>query len=212
MRNLTDSTPALYPMTDPPVFSKIDADRILKRAAEIEGSEDAKPLTVAELRSIAGEAGFGSHAVERAIAEAKRAAATDTRRPPVQRSGVIITHFSTIRSVPLEVSSEQLMRAVRLFQPYREGPAQVKLEEHQLTWRDRKGIRFTVTSSGRGTEIRVLVSKFLARRGRWMGWVKASADRLETLVFMVATQDEPNPQLQAKLPNPRAFPSSSSES
>ena len=38
-------------------------------------------------------------------------------------------------ALPLQISSEQLMRAVRLFQPYREGPAQIKLEEQQITWR-----------------------------------------------------------------------------
>jgi hypothetical protein len=189
-------------MTDPPVFSKLDADRILKRAAEIEGSEDTKPLTVTELRSIAEEAGFGSQAVERAIAEARRAATAGIRRPPVEKSGAIVTHLSTHRSVPIEVSSEQLMRAVRLLQPYREGPAQVKLEEHQITWRDRKGLRFTVTSSGGVTEVNVFVSKFILRRGRWIGWVKSAADRLETLVFMVAAQDEPTSEFLARLPSP----------
>jgi hypothetical protein len=49
------------------MFSKIEADRILKRAVEIEGSEDGRPLSIDELRSIAGEAGFGSEAIERAI-------------------------------------------------------------------------------------------------------------------------------------------------
>jgi hypothetical protein len=189
-------------MTDPNTFSKLDADRILKRAAEIDGSEDTKPLTATELRSIAGEAGFSPQAVERAITEAKRAASARIHRPPVQRSGLIIVHLSTIRSASVEVSSEQLMRAVRLFQPYREGPAQVKLEEHQITWRDRKGIRFTVTSADGTTQIRVFVSKILIRRGRWMGWVNSAADRLETLVYMVATQDPQKNQILAQLPAP----------
>ena len=61
--------------------------------------------------------------------------------------GLLIVYLSTIRIIPIEVSSEQLMRAVRLFQPYREGPAQVKLEEHQITWRDLMGVSFTVTSA-----------------------------------------------------------------
>lgn len=187
-------------MTDPPMFSRIDADRILKRAGEIEGSEDARPLSVEELRLIAGEAGFGAQAVERAIAEAQQAATTEVHRHPVHRWGVVVTHLSTIRSVPLEVSSEQLMRAVRLFQPYREGPAHVKLEEDQITWRDRKGIRFTATSGGGVTEIQVSVSKILLRRGRWVGWVKSAADRLETLVFLVATRDPPGTRLPAHLP------------
>jgi hypothetical protein len=178
-------------MTDPIIFSKLDADRILKRAAEIEGSDDSKPLTDAEIRSIAEEAGFGRRAVERAIAEAKRVATAKVLSPPVQKSGRIITHLSTFRTVPVEVDSEQLTRAVRLFQPYKEGPAQVKLEDHQITWRDRKGIQFTVTSAAEVTEIRVYVAKPLMFRGRWIGWVKAAADRLEMLVLMVATQDPP---------------------
>jgi hypothetical protein len=101
----------------------------------------------------------------------------------------VIRQLFTTRTLPVEVTSEQLMRAVRLFQPYREGPAQVKLEEHQITWRDQKGIRFTVVSSEGRTEIKVFASRFLPFVGRWMGWVKAAADRLETLVFMVAAQD-----------------------
>ena len=179
-------------MIDSHMFSKFDADQILRRAAEIEGSEDARPVTVGELRSIAGEAGFGSQAVERAIAEAQQAARTEVARHPVQKSGLLITYLSTIRAIPIDVSSEQLMRAVRLFQPYREGPAQVKLEEHQITWRDRKGLSFTVTSAGGATEIRVFVSKILIRRRRWIGWVQSAADRLESLVLLVATQDLPS--------------------
>jgi hypothetical protein len=182
------------------VFSKIDVDRILKRAAEIEGSEDARPLTVDEPRAIANEAGFGSRAVDRAIAEARRSASAEVHRHPVHRSGLIITQLSTVRSLPIEVSSEQLMRAVRLLQPYREGPAQVKLEEDQITWRDRKGLRFTVTSGAGGVEIQVFVSKILLRRGRWMGWVKAAADRLETIVYLVASQDTPTSEFLAQLP------------
>jgi hypothetical protein len=189
-------------MNDPNLFSKIDADRILKRAAEIEGSEDSKPLNANELRSIAEEAGFGSRAVERAIAEAKRASSTEARRPPVQKSGFIFRHYSTARSLPIELSSEQLMRAVRLFQPYRDGAAQVKLEEHQITWRDRKGIRFSVVSAGGGTEINVFVSRILALSGRWMGWVKAAADRLETLIFMVSALDGPTEHLLSKPHSP----------
>ena len=79
--------------------------------------------------------------------------------------------------------------AGRLFQPYREGPAQVKLEEHQIRWRDRKGLGFTVSSSGGVTEIQVLVSRVMIRRGRWVGWVKSASDRLEALVLLVAAQN-----------------------
>jgi hypothetical protein len=78
---------------------------------------------------------------------------------------------------------------VRLLQPYLDGPAQVKLAENEVTWRDRRGLEFTITS-GRGvTEIRVYVSKLLFRRGRWRGWVKAAADRLETLLLLIATRE-----------------------
>lgn len=182
-------------MSETPVFSRVDADRILKRAAQIEGSEDAGRLTLDELRSIAGEAGFGPSAVDRAIAEARVAASLDVHRPPVRRSGLLRTHLSAVREIPTEVTSAQLMRAVRLFQPYREGAPQVKLEEQELTWKDRKGIRFTVTSGAGVTEIRVFVSKFLLRRGRWTSWVKAAADRLEALVLLVvAGQDLAEPQ------------------
>jgi hypothetical protein len=186
--------PTLQRMADWPMFSRMDADRILRRAAEIEGTEDAGPLTVAELRSIAGEAGFGSRAVERAIVEAQQADAAEVSRHPVQKSGLVITHLSTMRAVPIEISSDQLMSAVRLFQPYREGPAHIDLGEHQIMWRDLKGLRFAVTSAGGVTEIRVLVSKFLVRKGKWMGWVKSAADRLEALVYLVATRNLPSAQ------------------
>jgi hypothetical protein len=112
------------------------------------------------------------------------------RRPPVQTSGIVVAHLSAIREIPIEIGPDQLMRAVRLFQPYRDGAPQVKLEEHEVSWRDRGGLRFAVTSGGGITEIRVFASKLLLRRGRWIGWVKAAADRLETLILLVATQDE----------------------
>lgn len=176
-------------MTDARTFSKIDADRILKRASEIEGSEDSRRLTLDELRLIAVEAGFGPQAVERAIAEAQAVTALDVRHPPVQKWGLVVTHLSTTREIPLRLTADQLMRAVRLFQPYRDGSAQVKLEEREISWRDRKGLQFTITSAGGVTEVRVYVSKLLVRRGRWKGWVKAAADRLEMLVLMVASRE-----------------------
>ncbi len=175
-------------MADSPTFSKIDADRILKRAAEIEGSEDTRPLTIDELRSIAGEAGFGAHAVERAIVEAQQAAPTEVRHHPVQKSGLLIAHLSTVRTIPIGISSDQLMKAVRLFQPYRDGPAQVNLGERQITWQDRKGLRFTVTSAVGVTEVGVYVSKFFVRKRRWMKWVKSAADHLEALMFLVSNR------------------------
>jgi hypothetical protein len=179
-------------MIQPPLFSKLDADRILRRAAEIEGSGDAGALTLDELRSIAGEAGFGSQALELAIAEAQESRLSEGRSQPVQKWGLVITHLSTLRMIPVEIGSDALMRVVRLFQPYREGPAHVKLEEHEITWRDRKGLRFAMTSAGGMTEIRVYVSKFLLlRKGRWMGWVKSAADRLEALTVLVSRRDEP---------------------
>jgi hypothetical protein len=176
-------------MNDPSTFSKLDADRILRRAAEIDGSDDGRRLTVDELRSIAGEAGFGLRAVERAIAEVQEAGRAEIRRPPVQRWGLVVTHLSAIREIPIQVDSEQLMRAVRLFQPYRDGPAHVKLEEHEITWRDRKGLSFSVTSAGGVTEIRVYAAKVLIRRGRWAGWVRSAADRLEMILLLVARQE-----------------------
>ena len=174
------------------MFNKLDVHRILRRAAEMEGSEDPALLTVEELRAIAGEAGFGAHSVDRAIAEAQKAGPVSGHRHPVQKSGVVITHLSTIRTIPIEISSEQLMTAVRLFQPYREGPAQVNLGEHEMTWRDRTGLRFTVTTGAGVTQIRVFASKIMVRRGRWMGWVNAAADTLESLVFLLANGDQPD--------------------
>ncbi len=171
------------------MFSKSQADRILKRAAEIEGSEDASPISIAELRSIAGEAGFGSDAVERALGEARQLALQGVPPQPVMRSGTVITRLSASRTVRVALTSEQLMRAIRLFQPYREGAAQVKLEEDRLTWRDRKGLVFTMWSAGGVTEIHVFVSKALLRRRRWTEWVKSAADRLEVLTLLVDTGD-----------------------
>ena len=189
-------------MANSPMFSKIDADRILKRAAEIEGSEDSGPLTIDELRSIAGKAGFGAQAVERAIVEAQQARPMDVRHNPVQKSGWVFVHLSTVRSIPIGITSDQLMKAVRLFPPYREGPAHVNLGDHEITWRDRKGLRFTVTSAGGVTEVRVFVSKLFVRRVTWMKWVKSAADRLEELVFLVAARELPSAQqLEATLPN-----------
>ena len=111
------------------------------------------------------------------------------RSDPVQRSGLVITHLSTVRAIPIDITSEQLMRAVRLLQPYRDGPAHINLEEHQVTWRDRKGLRFTVTSAAGVTEIRVMVSRPIARARKWTTWVKAAADRLESLIYLVAARD-----------------------
>jgi hypothetical protein len=176
-------------MSDLTRFSRIDADKILRRAAELDGAQDAPSLSLAELRAIADEAGFEAQSLERALREAREAADHEVRYHPVQKSGLIILDLSTIRKVPIPLSSEQVMRVVRLFQPYREGPAQVKLEEGQITWRDRKGIRFSVISGIDGTEIRVKVSRLTIRRGRWISWVKTAADRLETLASVVARTD-----------------------
>lgn len=188
-------------MKDSPIFTKLDADRILRRAAEIDGSDDTRRVTLDELRAIAGEAGFASQAVERAIAEAREAATAGARIAPVQKWGWVVTHLSSVREIPVHIDSDRLMRVVRLFQPYREGPAQVRLEEHEITWQDRKGLRFSVTSAGGRTEVRVYVSKVLLRRGRWIGWVKAATDRLEMLVLLVASRDGSGPS-PAALPGP----------
>ena len=53
--------------------------------------------------------------------------------------------------------------------------------------------------------IRVYVAKPLLRRSRWMGWVKSAADRLETMVFMVSSQDSSGTHLLVDPPrNPIA--------
>ncbi|GEM_PF-1383284 len=177
-------------MNELPSFSKSDTDRILRRAAEIDGSEEAGPVSVEELRSIASEAGFGAQAVERAIAEAQRAAVATIQRNPVQKPGLVWVFMSTTRTIPIELNSEQLMWAIRLFAPYREGPPQVNLEADRITWRERKGLRFTVTPGGGVTEVSVVISRPLIRRRRMKGWISDAADRLESLILMVAALDQ----------------------
>lgn len=177
-------------MVDTTRFSKVDADRILRRAAELDGNDEARFMSVDELRAIAGEVGLGSEALDRAIAEARSAGTPGVRRPPVQKWGIIWTHLSVVREIPLELDSDHLLRLVRLVQPYRDGPAQVELQQHEITWRDGRGLRFAVTSAGGVTEVRVFMDKFVIRRGRWKRWVKAAVDRLENLVFLVAEQQE----------------------
>lgn len=177
-------------MSDSTLFTKLDADRILQRAAEIEGSDPDRAMSVSEIRGIAGEAGFGATAVERAIAEALEVGPPGSVRASVEREGILLVKMWTIRTIPVELDSDQLIRAVRLFQPYREGPANVNLEDRQITWRDRKGLMFHLMSYGGETEIRVRVSKLLVLRGgRMMGWVRAAADRLESLIYLVAARD-----------------------
>ena len=58
--------------------SDSQADRILQRAAEIESAGESRPRSVAELRSIANEAGFDPDAMEQAISE------TLTKEPEAQ--------------------------------------------------------------------------------------------------------------------------------
>ncbi len=169
-------------------FSRGDADRILRRAAEIEGADDERRMSLAELRAIAGEAGFSPQTVERAIADVQTASLAASRQTPVKKSGIVMAHLSTVREIPVGLDGDQLMRVVRLFSPYREGPTQVKLDDDEITWRDRKGVRFAIASVGGLTEVRVYVSGILFRRGRWFGWVKAAADRLEMLALLVAGQ------------------------
>lgn len=167
-------------------FSKLEVDRVLRRAAEIEGSEESRPISGEELRSIAGEAGFGAHAVERAIREIRQEALRAVERTPVEISGLIVPSVSARRKIPVQISSEELMMAVRLLQPYREGPAQIKLDADRVHWRDRKGLNFVVSSARGVTEIKVRVARPMLRRRLWIGWVKAAADQLESLVLLVA--------------------------
>jgi hypothetical protein len=149
-------------------FSRVDADRILRRAAEIEGA--------------------GDETIERAIADVESASLVASRQTPVKKSGLVVAHLSTEREIPVGLNGDQLMQVVQLFPPYREGPAQVKLDEHEIAWHDGKGIRFAITSVGGLTEVHAYVSGFLFRRRRWARWVKAAADRLEILALLVAGQ------------------------
>lgn len=177
-------------MTDGTEFTRIEADRILRRAATLEGSPDALRVSAAELRAIAREAGFAPQVVERAMEEVRESSNQPPPAPPVQGWGIVVMNRATLRQVPVEIDSDQLMRAVRLLQPYREGPARLSLEEGEVSWRDRRGLRFTVTTRPGLTEIRVHVAKLALRRKRWTRWVKAAADRLEELVVLVAERDE----------------------
>lgn len=182
-------------MHDTPTFSKTHADRILKRAAEIEGSEDHNPVSVEELRSIAGAAGFGPKAIDRAITEALRDGVVQEQKPEVKASGVIVTNLSTYRVIPIPLDSQLLIRAVRLFQPYRDGVTPVTIEEHRITWKDRAGIRFSVLSTGGTTEVRVFVSKHIRRKRKWIEWVNTAADKLEETIVLVGSTNRDVPSL-----------------
>ncbi len=186
-------------MSAPYLFSRAEADRILRRAGELEGTGTERSLSVDDLRAMAAQAGLAPQTLERAISEIQDAG-LGLGRGPVRRSGLVIAHRSTVREIPVGIDADQLMKVVRLFQPYREGPAQVKLDESEISWRDRKGLRLAVTSSGGITEVRVYVSGLLLRRGRWTAWVQSAADRLEALVSLVAAQ---RPFTPAQLPAPR---------
>ncbi len=178
-------------MSESPLFTQHDADRILQRAAEIEGNDEGHAMSVRDLRGIAGEAGFGAGAVERAIAEALEFGGREGRPAPVEveYEGFIFAKMWTLRTIPIELSSDQMLRAVRLFQPYLEGPARISLEDRRISWRDRKGVIFHLESSRGQTEIRVRLSKFVIRRERMKGWIRSAADRLEALVYLVAARD-----------------------
>lgn len=174
-------------MSTPPLFTRAEADRILRRASEIEGAGEEKLLSVAEVRSIGVEVGFSSQTLERAIADVQ-AASLSPRRGPLQKSGLFIVHLSTVREIPVQMDADQLMRVVRLFHPYRVGAPQVKLDDVEISWRERRGLRFAISSADGCTEIRVYVAGILLRRGRWREWVRTAADRLEALATLVATQ------------------------
>lgn len=174
-------------MSGPNLFSRTEADRILRRAAELEGTGEESPMSLAELRTIGTEAGFAPQTLERAIADVQNANRI-VNRSPVRRSGLVIAHLSAVRELPVGLDADQLIRVVRLCQPYRDGPADVRLEESEISWVDRKGLRLAVTSVGGITEVRVYVSGFLLRRGRWRSWVQAAADHLEALASLVAAQ------------------------
>lgn len=154
----------------------------------MEGAADDRPISLAEVRAIAGGAGFAPHTVERAIAETQALPPAPRREDPVKRSGLLWVHLSATRELPLPLDGEQLQRVVRMFHPYREWPERVTLEDFEITWRDRKGIQFAVASAAGVTEVRVYVSGLLPRRARWARWVKDAADRLEALAAAIARQ------------------------
>ena len=159
-------------------------------ARVVRPSRDGRALTVTELRGIAGEAGFGTPAVERAIAEALEQSRAEPRRSPIEKRGFIRLQVWTLRTIPIELTSDQLLYTLRLLQPYHHGPPRVAVEEGQLTWRDGKGLIFHLQSGPGVTELRVRISKItLFRRRRLLRWIGSAADRLETLLTLVAARD-----------------------
>lgn len=70
----------------PAVFSETEAQRILARAAELEGTIGTR-FTVEDLRSIAARAGIEAHALEQAISET--AAEQDGDRPSPTPNGMV---------------------------------------------------------------------------------------------------------------------------
>lgn len=138
-----------------------------------------------------------TQSLERAYMES---AEGSSRPAPVHRQGLIIVRMWTVRAVPVELNSDQLLRAVRLAQHYREGPPQIRLDERQITWRDRQGIIFHLESADGRTEVRVRVSRFLLRRARMDRWVRAAADRLAAIIRLVGEGEEP--ARPASLPRP----------
>jgi len=187
-------------MSAPQLFSRAEADRILRRAGELEGTGTERSLSAEELRAMAAQAGFAPQTLERAIADVQSARRV-LNRSPVRSSGLVIAHLSAVRELAVGIDADQLIQVVRLCQPYRDSPADVRLDESEISWMDKKGLRLAVTSVGGVTEVRVYVSGFLCRRGRWKRWVQAAADHLEALVSLVAAQRSFTPaQLPAARP------------
>lgn len=185
-------------MATPSRLSRSDVDEVLRRAAEIEGAREDAGVSMAQLRSIGVEAGFSPETLERAIAEVQAHRGGVRRPDPVRRSGLVWVHVSAAREVPRALDMDQLVRVMRLFQPYRETPRQVELEPREVSWRDGKGIRFTVASAGGISEVRVYVSGLLLRRRRWMRWVEEAVERLASLAALVG--GDPHPTGPVRLP------------
>lgn len=74
----------------PTTFSEPEAQRILARAAELEGSIGSR-FTTEDLRQIAAKAGIDAHALERAIIETNTAMGQPLRKesPPLMKPGRI---------------------------------------------------------------------------------------------------------------------------
>ncbi len=167
-------------------LSGSDADRILKRAAELESAETSDPLSVDEIRAVAEEAGYDPSTVERAISETLDPAPQPLDN--VQTSGFLATRFHTTRSIPVQLTAKELMKAVELLMPYFEAPPEVKFRKGSLVWRDRRKLRFELDPGLDAVGLQVSSPRLMGQKARWKDWVGKAADQLEAMIRYAASE------------------------